>query len=81
MYWIKCLVSVELEKTYEGVEKLGYMADVIFVSKEFSHKMENKKPEDMVKNFRKFIRNDALLICPWGSQGAYASDENNVYHR
>ena len=72
---------MELEKTYTGVEKLGYMADVIFVSKEFSHKMGQSSPEEMVKEFRKHIRGDAMLICPWGSKGAVASDTASVYSR
>jgi len=72
-------VSVELEKTYIGVEKLGYMADVIFVSKEFSHKMGQATPEAMVKEFRSHIRGDAILICPWGSKGAVASTKTEVF--
>ena len=74
-------MSVELEKTYSGIEKLGYMADVIFVSKEFSHKMGQKTPEAMVKEFRSHIRGDAILICPWGSKGAVASTKTEVFSR
>lgn len=75
------LVSVELEKTYDGVEKLGYMADVIFVSKEFSHHMGESTPIEMVERFRKHIRGDAMLICPWGEKGALASDSAKIYSR
>lgn len=45
-------ISVELEKTYEGVENLGTKADVVFVSKEFSAKFGCETGEEMVKKFR-----------------------------
>jgi len=63
------------------MESLGYMADVIFVSKEFSNFMGETTPEEMVKKFRTHIRGDAMLICPWGEKGAFASDNENVYSR
>jgi len=72
-------VSVELEKTYNGVEKTRYMADVVFVSKEFSAMIGQDSPEGMVKEFRKYIRNDAILICPWGAKGAVASTETQIF--
>ena len=72
---------MELEKTYEGVAELGYMADVVFVSKEFSHKMGQESPQQMVQAFREKIRGDAILICPWGEKGAFASDTNGIYSR
>ena len=34
-------VSVELEKTYEGMADLGVLADVVFVSKARFHKLYN----------------------------------------
>ncbi|CBY30849.1 unnamed protein product [Oikopleura dioica] len=45
-------ISVELEKTYKGVENLGTKADVVFVSKEFSAKFGCETGEEMVKKFR-----------------------------
>ena len=52
-------VSVELEKTYEGVENLGTEADVVFVSKEFSAKFGCETGEEMVKKFRKRFSQDS----------------------
>ena len=55
-------VSVELEKTYEGVENLGTEADVVFVSKEFSAKFGCETGKEMVKKFRKrFYANFDML--------------------
>ena len=39
-------VSVELEKTYEGMSDLGILADVVFVSKA---KVQNKGYNKLVK--------------------------------
>ena len=38
-------LSIELEKTYEGLKDLAVLADVVFVSKEFAGYMGNKNPE------------------------------------
>ncbi|CAG5102023.1 Oidioi.mRNA.OKI2018_I69.chr1.g106.t2.cds [Oikopleura dioica] len=72
-------VSVELEKTYEGVEGLGTEADVVFVSKEFTGKFGCESGDEMVKKFREKIVKDAMLICPWGDKGAFASDAHGTY--
>jgi len=72
-------VSVELEKTYEGMSDLGILADVVFVSKEFSQYCGSNTPESMIKEFRSRLQENSLLICPWGEKGAFASDNQNVY--
>lgn len=38
-------LSIELEKTYEGLKDLAVLADVVFVSKEFSDYVGSKTPE------------------------------------
>ena len=38
-------LSIELEKTYEGLKDLAILADVVFVSKEFAGYMGSKSPE------------------------------------
>ena len=53
-------VSVELEKTYEGVEGLGTEADVVFVSKEFSGKFGCESGDEMVRKFRKRSKSSTL---------------------
>ena len=40
------------------------------------HKNENPGQE-----FRTRLQENALLICPWGEKGAFASDNENIYKR
>ena len=41
-------LSIELEKTYEGLKDLAILADVVFVSKEFSGYVGSQTPEGKV---------------------------------
>ena len=37
--------------------------------------------ENPVQEFRTRLQENALLICPWGEKGAFASDNQNIYKR
>ena len=37
--------------------------------------------ENQSQEFRTRLQENALLICPWGEKGAFASDNANIYKR
>lgn len=69
-------VSLEIEKERENINDLLPLADILLFSKSFATgRGFNNAPE-----FLEVIRRhapDAMLVCTWGEQGAWARDNNN----
>lgn len=68
------VVSVELEKAREGCLDLVPLADVVLVSREFARLRGLETPEAMLTAIAPLARAGALIVCTWGSEGAYALD-------
>lgn len=55
-------------------EALFPLGDVIFLSKEFAGKKGFTRPQDFLAHVSPAAAPGALLVCPWGSAGAWALD-------
>ena len=75
-------VSVEIEKQREGLEALFKGGDIYFFSKAFATGDGKSKSfsnaHDFLIHYRELIP-DAILICTWGSEGAYALEGNQLH--
>lgn len=74
-------VSLEIESTrhdWEIVQKLIRFAKIVFVSKAFVNHLGFETARDFLNS----VEFTALVICPWGEQGAYyrASESPNISH-
>ncbi|PLY13024.1 MAG: ketohexokinase [Sedimenticola sp.] len=65
--------SLEVEKPREGIERLFPLADLLFFSRDYVHSRGFDVAEAFLRQVRQECRGDAILVCPWGEQGAYAS--------
>ncbi|WP_455376185.1 PfkB family carbohydrate kinase [Kaarinaea lacus] len=74
----KIPVSVEIEKQRENLEDLFVGADIYFFSRAFAKSESHDSADLFLQHYRKLIP-DALLVCTWGSEGAYALENNQLY--
>ncbi|CAD5205421.1 unnamed protein product [Bursaphelenchus okinawaensis] len=79
----KCKISVELEKIreFDWYTKIIPLADVIFMSKDFSRKLGFNSMEEAINGtIKRFSLRDSTLIVPWGEMGASArlSSESQI---
>ena len=74
--------SLEVEKAREGIEALFPYPSVIIFSREYVQWAGSDQAPDFLRRIQPQCREGALLICPWGDQGAYAIDASGqVYHQ
>ena len=64
------LISLELEKPREGIDRLYGFPDVLLISKAFALAMGHAQPQGLFASIRQ--KNlAAWLFCAWGDQGAW----------
>jgi len=72
-------VSIEIEKQRDNLTALFNSADIYFFSKAFATENNNfSNAEEFLRHYRNLIA-EALLICTWGSEGAFALDNDTLY--
>ncbi|XP_071940986.1 ketohexokinase-like [Antedon mediterranea] len=75
-------VSVELEKSKTSdIEKLLSLGHVVFVSKEYVMNRGYTTSESALHGLHDGLRKGAVLICAWGSSGAWGRGvDGTIYH-
>lgn len=79
MSWIRqqrseLSISVEIEKPRVQIESLFPLADVILFSRAYAHHCGYRFGPDFLASMR-LHSPKALLVCSWGSDGAYAAGD------
>ncbi|MGD8558108.1 MAG: PfkB family carbohydrate kinase [Gammaproteobacteria bacterium] len=73
-------VSIEIEKPRDQLDLLlNAGADVYFFSRALARAQNFASAGEMLKHYRQTIPH-ALLVCPWGEQGAYALEQDRLLH-
>lgn len=73
-------ISLEVEKEREEIDSLLPLADILLFSRVFVTSRGFDKPAAFFDAMRSHIP-EAILVCTWGDQGAWARDRNNRdYH-
>jgi ketohexokinase len=72
-------VSVEIEKPREQLDLLLSGANTYLFSKAFASTQGFDCAASLLQHYRGKIP-DALLICTWGEQGAFALEDNRLIH-
>lgn len=72
-------LSIEVEKPREQLEQLFSGADVYFFSKAFAATQDFDSAQTLLHHYRNII-SDALLVCAWGEQGAFALQDEQLFH-
>jgi len=73
-------ISLEVEKEREEIDSLLPLADILLFSRVFVTARGFDKPAAFFDAMRSHIP-EAILVCTWGDQGAWARDRNNRdYH-
>lgn len=72
-------VSIEIEKQRDQLERLFDIADIYFFSKAFATAENFQDAQSLLRHFRSLIPN-ALLVCTWGQDGAYALEDEQLYY-
>jgi len=73
-------ISLEVEKEREEIDSLLPLADILLFSRVFVMARGFDKPAAFFDAMRSHIP-EAILVCTWGDQGAWARDRNNRdYH-
>ncbi len=70
-------LSLELEKPRPGVEALPPLADVIVVARAYAEARGHWSAADCLHALRRQAP-DALLVCPWGADGAWALERDGT---
>ena len=65
------VISLEAEKERDNLDLLFPLADIIFFSRPFALSRGFVNAQSCLQHFNK-IHTDKLLVCTWGSDGAYA---------
>lgn len=72
-------ISLEVEKEREGLEQLWEYPDIIVFSRAFARGRGFERPEDFLATARPWAP-QAILVLPWGEQGAWALRGDEVLH-
>jgi len=72
-------ISIEVEKARDQLELLFSGADVYFFSKAFAKTQGFDSAQALLHQYSNKIA-DALLVCTWGEQGAYALQQQQLFH-
>ena len=71
-------VSIEIEKQRDNLDELFTGGDIYFFSKAFAESINFSSAESLLLRYRDLIP-EALLVCTWGSDGAYAMEDRQLY--
>ncbi len=69
-------VSLEIEKERKDIDELFPLADVLLFSKSFATGRGYNNAPELFEVIRSHAP-DAMLVCTWGEQGAWVSDNDN----
>jgi ketohexokinase len=72
-------ISVEIEKPRKQLELLFSGADTYFFSRALAKAQQFPSAETLLRHYRNMIP-DALLVCTWAEQGAYALRQEQLLH-
>jgi len=76
-------VSIEIEKNRDEIESLFTPPistnTIYFFSSHFARQYNFDSPQTLLAHYQPHLPGD-LLICTWGTQGAYAMENNHFYH-
>lgn len=72
-------LSVEIEKPREHLELLFTGVDTYLFSKAFAANQGFDSAPALLNHYRQKIP-DALMVCTWGEQGAFALQDKNLLH-
>jgi ketohexokinase len=64
-------ISIEIEKARPGIEQLFAYADVLFFSQAFARAQGYAQAQQLFEWVQGQAQ-DAILVCSWGAQGAFA---------
>ena len=70
-------VSIEIEKPRDQLELLFPGADVYFFSRAFAGKQNFTSAAALLRHYRQTVP-QALLVCSWGDEGAYALAQDKL---
>ena len=70
-------VSLEIEKPRDQLELLFPGADVYFFSRAFAEKQNFQSAAALLQHYRQTVP-EALLVCSWGDNGAYALAQDKL---
>lgn len=73
-------ISIEIEKERPDIDALYAHADVLIFSSVFVKGRGHEQAEEFLRRM-KIHAPRAIIICPWGDQGAWGQDQDgHVYH-
>lgn len=72
-------ISLEVEKEREGLEQLWDYPDIIVFSRAFARGRGFERPEHFLATAREWAP-QAILVLPWGDQGAWAMQGDRLLH-
>ncbi len=72
-------ISLEVEKEREGLEQLWEYPDLIIFSRAFARGRGFEQPQEFLAEARAWAPR-AILILPWGDQGAWALQGDQLLH-
>lgn len=70
-------ISLEVEKERDGLDALWEYPDIIIFSRAFAQGRGFAAPEDFLREARSWAP-QAILVLPWGDQGAWALSRSNT---
>ncbi|MDD2893034.1 MAG: PfkB family carbohydrate kinase [Halothiobacillaceae bacterium] len=73
-------ISLEVEKERDGLDALWIYPDIIIFSRAFVQGRGFTAPEDFLREARSWAP-QAILILPWGDQGAWALSSQQALYR
>lgn len=68
-------ISLEIEKDRDGIDALIPLANIIYFSRPFAQSRNLLEARDCLKYFNSLYP-DKVLVCTWGTEGAYAMHNN-----
>ncbi len=71
--------SLEVEKPREGIEQLFGEPDLLLFSRHYAEEKGFASAQQLLTSVGPRAP-QAMLVCAWGSEGAYALDNNNILH-
>ncbi|XP_045585474.1 ketohexokinase isoform X2 [Procambarus clarkii] len=78
---IPVTISVEIEKAKPELESLISLPDVLFVSKDYAMYKGYRSMQETLEKVQAQAFPKAVVICPWGEEGASASSsDGNLVH-
>ncbi|MGD8595157.1 MAG: PfkB family carbohydrate kinase [Gammaproteobacteria bacterium] len=72
-------ISIEIEKARPQIEALYAHGDVVVFSRHFANTLHFRDAGEFLRAWRPKCA-APVLVCPWGTEGAYAVDHDGLIH-